>query len=133
MATPGIGKLEPRHRFILNHHASVRECPRCHQALTSEKFALFIHVEGWRQLCQGKTCSYCGGCDLIVAQKDELDAQVKHAMQKAGQDATNVDYVVVGTLDQDAWQKGMQGGQQGVHAMLDHVADFKEVLTLQVT
>jgi len=77
-------------------------------------------------------CSCCSGCDLIIAQKDALDAQVRHALQKAGRDTSHLDYVVVGTLDQDAWQKGMGGGEQGVQSMLDHVADFKEVLTLQL-
>ena len=43
------------------------------------------------------------------------------------------EYLVVGTIDLDAWQRGLAGDEQRVRAILWHVADFKEVLALTLT
>jgi hypothetical protein len=129
-----IGKLEPRFSFVLNPFVDSRfnQCPRCQGTTARRKFPLFIHVENWRPFVLGKTCRFCSRCELIITHKDEIDAQLAHALKNAAPDAVGSKYLVVGTMQGKAWRQGLTGGERGVTASLEHVADFKEVLTLRV-
>ena len=125
-----IGKLEPRYLFVLNPFVDSRfsKCPRCQKATSNRKFPLFIHIENWRPFVLGKTCRYCSRCELIIAHKDEVDAQVAHALKKASMPES--DYLVIGTMQGEAWKQGLAGNERGLQASLERVSDFKEVLTL---
>lgn len=127
-----IGELEPRYLFVLNPFVDARfsKCPRCQKTTANRKFPLFIHVENWRPFVLGKTCRYCSQCELIIAHKDEIDAQVSHALKKAS--VPDSDYLVIGTMQGEAWKQGLAGNERGLQASLEHVADFKEVLSLQL-
>ncbi len=81
MASTRIGKLRPRYSFMLNPHSEVRlsKCPKCQRLTHRRKFALFVHIERWGPMALGKTCRFCARCDLIMAQQDELEAQLAPA------------------------------------------------------
>jgi hypothetical protein len=134
MARARVGKLPPRYGFLLNPYTDVRlsKCPRCQRLTHLRKFALFIHVEGWGPLVLGNTCRYCTPCELIMAHRDELEAELERspAHLPPGEDAER--YVVVGTVDRKVWKKGLAGSGTPMEEMLAHTADFKEYFDLHV-
>ena len=129
-----IGKLPPRYSFILNPYPSERlsRCPRCHKLTYLRKFALWIHVTSWGPLTLGKTCVYCSSCELIIAHKHELEAQLAHTFEKVAPEVVGNEYLVLGTLDRKTWKAGLAGAGQTLGETLKHVADFARVLTLEV-
>jgi hypothetical protein len=133
MARNRLGKLPPRYSFILNPYTDVRlsKCPKCDRLTHPRKFALFIHVDGWGPLVLGKTCRYCTPCELIVAHKDELEAELAIGFGRIAPEVMGNDYLVLGTMDRKVWQQGLRGGAELGHS-LEHVADFKRVLDLKV-
>jgi hypothetical protein len=132
MARARIGKLKPRYSFLLNPYSDVRlsKCPRCERLTHLRKFALFIHVEGWGPLVLGMTCRYCTPCELIMAHRDELEAELArspaHLAPNAGEDG----YLVVGTVERKVWQKGLEGSGTQMEDALEHMADFKKYFDL---
>jgi hypothetical protein len=132
MPTKRIGGQPPRYAFILNPYSDVRvsKCPKCNRPTYSRKFALFIHTDGFGPLVLGKTCRYCSRCELIVAHQDELETQLANG--PAHLTPGDGGYLVIGTMDKTAWQKGLDGGEGRVAATVQQVADFKKVLTLHV-
>jgi hypothetical protein len=131
MTTKRVGGKPPKYSFILNPYSDVRvsKCPKCNRLTYARKFPLFIHVEGFGPLVLGKTCRYCAKCELIVAHQDELEAQLANgpAQVKPGKGG----YLVIGTMDKKAWEKGLYGEGESA-ATLQQVADFKKVPILQV-
>lgn len=134
MARKRLGKLPARYSFILNPYLDVRlsKCPKCERPTHPRKFALFIHVDGWGPLLLGKTCRYCTRCELIVAHKDELDAEMAHSLARLAPEAVGREYLVLGTIDRKVWQQGLRGEGPPLGEALDHVAEFKKVLELHV-
>jgi hypothetical protein len=134
MASERIGKLPARYAFLLNPYTDIRlsKCPKCEKPTHPRKFALFLHAEGWGPLALGKTCRYCTRCELIIAHKDELDREVAISMAKLAPETVGKEYLVMGTLDRKVWQRGLQGQPATLEDTLEHVAEFKKVLTLQV-
>jgi hypothetical protein len=133
MARKRAGKLEPRYSFLLNPYSDIRlsKCPACGRLTHLRKFALFIHVDGWGPLVLGKTCRYCTPCELIMAHRDELEAELAHGPAHLAPNAGGKGYLVLGTVERKTWQKGLEGGQPLGEA-LDHLADFKEYFDLKV-
>lgn len=128
-----VGKLKPRYSFLLNPYSDVRlsKCPRCQRLTHLRKFPLFIHVEGWGPLVLGKTCRYCTPCELIMAHRDELEAELARSPARLPEDARGRGYFVVGTVERKVWEKGLQGeGLLG--EAIDHMADFKKHFDLHV-
>lgn len=134
MATKTIGKLPPRYSFILNPYTDIRlsKCPQCERPTHPRKFALFIHIDDWGPLVFGKTCRYCTRCELIIAHKDELDAELAHGFAQLAPKAVGSPYLVIGTMDKKVWQKGLAGEPNQLGPSLEHMADFKQVLDLHV-
>src|SRR5262245_57020709 len=134
MAAERIGKLKPRYAFILNQYPDQRlsKCPKCNRLTHPRKFALFIHVEKWGPMLLGKTCRYCTRCELIIAHQDELEAELAHHFGRLAPEVVGNDYLVVGTVDRRYWQEGLSGQGQTLGDALDHLADFKKVLELEV-
>jgi hypothetical protein len=99
-----IGKLPPRYSFILNPYADVRlsKCPRCQKLTHLRKFALFIHIDKWGPMALGKTCRYCSRCELIMAHKDELEAQLEHSFSQIAPEVIGNEYLVLGTIENKA-------------------------------
>ena len=133
MARKRLGDLPPRYSFLLNPYTDQRlsKCPKCGKLTFLRKFPLFIHVQGVGPLVLGKTCRYCAKCELIMAHKDELDAEVQHALAKRMPEAVGSEYMVLGTMERRAWQRSLEGGQPLEEAM-KHVAEIKKHLVLEV-
>jgi hypothetical protein len=129
-----IGKQPARYAFLLNPYTDVRlsKCPTCNRPTHPRKFALLIHAEEWGPLALGKTCRYCSRCELVIAHKDELDAEMAHSLAKLNPQAVGKEYDVLGTLDRKVWQRGLRGEGQSLGEALEHVAEFKKVLQLEV-
>jgi hypothetical protein len=134
MSKTRIGKLKPQYSFILNPYRDIRlsKCPKCEKLTHLRKFVLFILIKDFGQMTLGKTCRYCSKCELIMAHQDELEAELSFGLQKIASQAIGNEYFVVGTFDKKVWKRGLQGESTTTTEMLDHLADFKKVLDLQV-
>ena len=128
-----IGELHPRYSFMLNPHAELRlsKCPKCSQPTHLRKFALFIHVDRWGSIALGKTCRYCSRCELIMVHRDELEEQLAHSLTQIAPEAIGNEYVVLGTIEVKAWREGLRGREKQPAALLQHIADFKNVYELE--
>lgn len=127
MARSSLGKLPKRYSFILNPYTDARlsRCPKCNKLTYLRKFVLFIHIEQWGPLALGKTCRYCSHCELIMAHKDELDAELAQSFSQLAPECIGNDYMVMGTVEKKAWEAGLGGSDQPLAEMLKHVAQFK--------
>lgn len=134
MARKRIGTQPPRYSFLLNPYPDVRlsKCPTCDRPTHPRKFALLIHADGWGPLVMGKTCRYCTRCELVIAHKDELDAELALSTARLAPAAVGREYVVLGTMDRKVWQRGLRGEGQPLTDALEHVAEFKKHLQLEV-
>ncbi len=134
MARAQVGKLTPRYSFLLNPYSDVRlsKCPRCERLTHLRKFALFVHVEGWGPLVLGKTCRYCTPCELIMAHRDELEAELARGPAPISSHGPGSGYLVLGTVKRKEWQKGLEGDGRRLEDMLEHMADFKQYFDLHV-
>jgi len=129
-----LGKLPPRYSFILNPHSDFRlsKCPKCARQTHQRKFPLFIHIDGWGGFVLGKTCKYCTPCELIMAFQDELETELTIAAEKHCPEAIGNDYLVVGTVEKKTWKEGLGNDAREIGSILDRLADFKEVLDVEV-
>ena len=127
-----IGKQSPRHRFILNPYSWERfaSCPECGGRTEARKFPLMIHVEPRNPVALNKTCCYCPRCDLIIAHRDELEAQLVVLFEKQDPAMIGNDYLVIGTLDHDVWERGRRDPLP-IPEMLARLHDFQEVLRIE--
>ena len=134
MARKRVGKLTPRYSFLLNPYADTRlsKCPRCDRPTHARKFALFVHVEGFGPVVLGKTCRFCTPCQLVVAHRDELEAELARGPARLNPDAPGDRYFVVGTVDREVWRKGLSGSGAQLGEALEHLADFKRYFDLHV-
>jgi lipoate synthase len=134
VARERLGNQPARYSFLLNPYTDLRlsKCPKCDRPTHPRKFALFIHADGWGPLALGKTCRYCARCELVIAHKDELDAEVAHSMAKLAPAAEGGEYVVLGTVDRKMWQRGLRGQGQTLAEILEQTAEFEKVLQLEV-
>ena len=129
-----IGKLPPQYSFALNPHkdARVSKCPRCRRLTNGRKFSLLIHVDGWGPLALGKTCRYCPRCEFIIAHQDELEEELCRFFEKHSPELIGSDYFVLGTVQLKAWKDGLQGKISDLDQILEHVADFRKLLKLEM-
>src|SRR4029079_6862173 len=99
MARKTIGKLPPRYAFLLNPYSDVRlsKCPKCDRPTHPRKFALMIHVDGWGPFVLGKTCRYCTPCELIIAHRDELEAELTGSFARLDPGVIGKEHLVIGT------------------------------------
>jgi hypothetical protein len=127
MANITFGKLPPRYSFLLNPHAALRlsKCPKCQKVTHSRKFALFIHIDEWGPMVLGKTCRYCSRCEMVMAQRAELEAELAHGLNQIAPQVIRNDYLVLGTMQKNIWRAGLDGQAKPLAGMLKHVADFK--------
>jgi hypothetical protein len=107
-----LGKLPPKYSFILNPYEDIRmsKCPCCRKLTHMRKFVLLVYVEGWGLFAQGKTCRYCTPCELIVAHKNELEAELVRFFEKHSPEVIANPYLVLGTVEQQHWKQWL-GGQ----------------------
>ncbi|MBP3953895.1 hypothetical protein J8F10_01085 [Gemmata sp. G18] len=133
MARKRIGGRPARYSFILNPYSDVRlsKCPRCQKLTHMRKFPLLIDITEYGPLALGKTCRYCSKCELIMAHKNELDAEINNSMSRLAPAAVGKEYLVLGTIERIVWQQGLEHSQPLADA-LEHFAEFKKVLVLEV-
>jgi len=129
-----LGKQPPRYRFILNPYADERftSCPECDRPTEERKLPLVIHVDPLNPVSVNKTCCYCPGCDLLIAHRDELETQLEVLFRQHNPDVIGNDYLVLGTLDHDVWDRGRQTPLT-IQEMMDNLHDFQEVLRIHPT
>ena len=128
-----FGKLPPRYRFILNPYPDYRftSCPNCEKLTKWRKFVLLVHIDPLHLLAQNIHCRFCPDCDLLIVHQDELETQlVLHVSEHFPADVGN-DYLVLGTMARAAWNENRRNPKP-LPEILDHVADFQEVLTIKV-
>jgi hypothetical protein len=127
MVNTTIGKLPRRYSFMLNPHAEVRlsKCPKCQRVTHLRKFALFIHIEELGPMVLGKTCRYCSRCEMVMAQRAELEAELAHGVNQIPPQVIGNDYLVLGTVQKKIWREGLAGQAKPLAEILKHVADFE--------
>ena len=128
-----FGKLPPRYRFFLNPYPDYRftSCPHCEKLTKWRKFVLVVHIDPMHLLAQNIHCRFCPDCDLLIVHQDELETQlVIHVSEHFPADVGN-DYLVMGTMARSAWNENRRN-PKSVPETLEHVADFREVLTIKV-
>lgn len=127
-----IGKQSPRHRFILNPYSEERfaVCPECDRPTEERKFPLVIHVDPRNPVSINKTCCYCPDCDLLIAHRDEVEAQLAALFEGRNPELIGNDYLVIGTLDPEVWARGRQTPLT-IPEMMDNLHDFEAVLRIQ--
>jgi hypothetical protein len=132
MAKKWLGNLPPRYRFALNPYTDTRwsKCPKCGRLTYMRKFPLLIHVDGFGLLNLGKTCRYCPKCEFIIAHQDDLEHILTEIFSESHPDVVGNQYLVIGTVEKKAWQKGMTEPLT-MEKMWEHTADIKEHLVLQ--
>lgn len=130
-----IGGQKPRYSFLLNPYIDVRlsKCPKCDRLTHGRKFALFVHIKEYGPLVLGKTCRYCTPCEMVIAHKDELDAELAVNLGRIAPQAVGNEYLVLGTIDKKVWEQGLRGGGGQLGDFLEHLAEFKKHLDLEVT
>lgn len=133
MAQERLGNLLPRYSLLLNPYRRecLTRCPRCEQQTHRRKFALLIGIEGFGTMMLGKTCRFCPVCELLVVHQDELENELAVALQTRDLSAIGNEYMVLGTVDREAWRKGLKGRAGEIGNVLDHIAEFKEELELE--
>src|SRR5688500_5558855 len=129
---PRLGKLPPRHRFVLNPYRDARftTCPTCGGPTRLRKLPLAVHVDPTQLLVLNKSCRLCPGCDLLIVHRDELEAQLAVAFAERAPEVVGNDYLVLGTLDRADWRRGMKG-ELTVGDLVEHLHDFVEVRSLE--
>jgi hypothetical protein len=70
--------------------------------------------------------------ELIMAHQDELEAQLAHSFSQIAPEVIGHEYLVRGTVDKKVWKEGLTGDDKQLGETLQHVADFKRVLKLEV-
>jgi hypothetical protein len=126
-----ISKKPRRHRFILSPYAEERfdSCPGCHGPTEERKFPLVIHVEPRNPVCINKTCRYCPRCDLIIAQKDEVEQQLSFVSAHYP-GPIGPEYLVMGTLDHDDWDRSRRTALS-LPELVEKVDIFQEVMGVE--
>ncbi len=111
MANTTIGQLPPRYSFLLNPHAEVRlsKCPKCQKVTHLRKFALLIHIDEWGPMVLGKTCRYCSRCEMVMAQRAELEAELAHGLNHIAPRVIGNDYLVLGTIQRKYGARDLMG------------------------
>lgn len=129
---PRLGKLPPRHRFILNPYADKRftTCPTCGGPMRLRKLPLAIHVDPAQLLVLNKGCRLCPGCDLLIVHQDELEAQLAIAFAGRAPEVVGNDYLVLGTLDRADWRRGTKG-ELTIGDLVEHLHDFADVRRIE--
>ena len=104
-----------KYSFYLNPHEEYKwtKCPKCDNHTKLRKFCLFIHYQeksvGFNQLISlNIACKLCPSCELIIAQKSEIEANLSHAIPSFGLEFNADNYFIFGTLDRKDFRKSQK-------------------------
>lgn len=120
-----FGQLPPRYSFMLNPYPDhrVSRCPQCEHKTGQRKIPLLIHVDPLHLIALNYTCRYCQACDLLIANKHEIEHLLTGLFQRMDPAAIGNEYLILGTTEKTTWREGLQQ-QKEVTEMLQHVSDF---------
>ena len=129
---PNLGKNPPRYSFILNPYDEYRasKCPSCQKKTYPRKFPLLILVKDTYPIALGLTCKYCSRCELIIAHRNELEAELCIAFKSIDPESIGNEYFVAGTIDRRQWKNNI-GKSAEVQSILEYASEFKALLNLQ--
>ena len=120
-------ELPVRYSFVLNPYPDLRisSCPYCQQKTGQRKIPLLIQVDPLHLVAFNHTCRYCEACDLLIADKNEIERFLTDRFVDTIPEIVGNRYLIVGTVEKTAWSKGMQ---QPITAgeMLPYACYFKE-------
>ncbi len=126
------------YNFYLNPHNEYAwtKCPKCDNKTKIRKYCLVIHYEdkpqNYHQLFSlGKTCKFCPYCELIIANKSEIESLLQQILQPFKREFDPENYLVLGTMDRADWKKSMKEPLHPKQA-LDHVHPFKNVWEFEI-
>jgi hypothetical protein len=127
-----LGKLKPCYNFVLNpyHDARFTSCPKCNGRARQRKVPLVIHLDPKDLVALNKTCRYCPSCDLLIAHKDEIEAELAALFARYRPELVGHDYLVIGTLERAAWRRGRKTPLT-TQEMLENLHDLKHVLQVE--
>ena len=91
---------------------------------------MLIHVDPDNPIAIGFTCRYCTECELIIAHKDELEAQLTALFQERNPSIIGHDYFVLGTVELKVWKDSLSR-PKSIGEILEHAADFKAHVTIE--
>lgn len=105
-----FGGLPARYGFVFNPYpdSKISRCPVCEHKTGQRKLPLLIHINPAQLVALNYTCRYCQACDLLIAQKHEIEHLLTAWFHQYDPALIGNDYLVVGTLEKRAWREGMQ-------------------------
>ena len=120
-----FGQLPPRYGFMFNPYPTERisRCPLCEHKTGQRKIPLIVHIEPMHMIALNYTCRYCQACDLLVANKHEVEHLLTNMFLQVDPTAIGNEYLVIGTAEKTAWKEGVQK-QKEVTELLPHISDF---------
>ena len=92
-----------KYKFFLNPYTdqAFTRCPKCENKTKVRKLIFFIHVEPSQPVILNKTAKYCPYCELIIANKDELENMLYFIVEKINPEIIGNKYIVGGTIDKN--------------------------------
>ena len=122
------------YNFVLNPYPDSRcsTCPTCGKPTGQRKVPLLIHVDPHHPVILNYTCRYCAKCNLLIAHKHELEANLTYLFQQHDPSLIGNEYLVMGVMPRQVWREGMTRPQQPQEA-LDQLAKFLSYSILQRT
>ncbi|HOD03839.1 MAG TPA: hypothetical protein PKH92_02235 [Anaerolineaceae bacterium] len=130
--SPHLGKLPPKHRFILNPYVDARfsSCPSCGQPTKLRKLPFFVHVDPRLPVVLNMSHRYCPACDLIILHRDRLEALLMQLFPDHDPETLRKQYLVMGTVERAAFRASLKT-PLSIAEMLEYLHDFTERLTVQ--
>ena len=129
----GIPSERRRHYFFLNPYedAAFTKCPKCENNTRIRKFPLVIHIDSQQLLLLNKKCRYCVECDLIIAQKSELESLMVASFEESKPEIIGNEYLVMGVAERRDWLESKKGKMpQG--ETIERILVFKDVLNFEL-
>ncbi len=120
-----FGELPPKYSFMLNPYPDQRvsRCPLCEGKTGQRKIPLLIHIDPLHLIALNYTNRYCSVCDLLVANKHEIEHLLTDLFRQYDPRVIGNNYLIVGTVEKDAWREGLEQ-PKAINEMLPHASDF---------
>ncbi|MFT6149598.1 MAG: hypothetical protein ACJAUH_002292 [Saprospiraceae bacterium] len=129
---------KPKYNFYLNPHDIYKwtKCPKCENKTKVRKHCLMIHYKdkkkNFNQLISlNKSCKFCPYCELIIAQKSEIEIYINQIITNIGLKFNPNNYFVFGTMDRNDWKKSQKEPLNQGKAF-DFVAPFKDTWDFEI-
>ncbi|MEW5957929.1 MAG: hypothetical protein AB1801_09415 [Chloroflexota bacterium] len=114
--------LKPRRFFSKLSH-----CPDCERALESRKLPFLITIEPNITTVFSMDSHYCPACDWLILDQHKLEGLLAaFCMRQKLRSVIGNDYEVSGTVEEEAWRRGMQQGLE-IEQLQPYFHPFKEV------